>query len=160
MSRESIEQRLAQAMSELDATRAAVARAEEELNAASCTVRSKDRAVEVTVGPQGELTGLRFLDDRHRTMAGGQLAASVLEAAGLARTTMARQVMEAFEPLTRPSATVPELSGVDVDWAKIFGPAVLEDDSPAAPGGAAGRRQRDRLSDEIDEDPEEGHHHG
>jgi hypothetical protein len=50
---------------------------------------------------------------------------------------------------------VPELTGVDVDWAKIFGPAVLED-----PRGTAGRTNDHRLRDEIDEDAEEANHHG
>ncbi|MFF7758964.1 YbaB/EbfC family nucleoid-associated protein [Streptomyces griseorubiginosus] len=156
MSGSSYEQRLAEAMAELDATRAAVARAEAELAEAAVTVRSKDRSVEVTVGPQGELTGLRFLEDRYRTMAAGQLAASVLEAAAEARGLMARQVMDLFEPFTLPSERVPELTGVDVDWARIFGPAVLED----SPGRDAGRRRHDDIADEITEDPEEEHRHG
>ncbi|MFE4816992.1 YbaB/EbfC family nucleoid-associated protein [Streptomyces sp. NPDC056704] len=156
MSGSPYEQRLAEAMAELDATRAAVARAEAELAEAAITVRSKDRSVEVTVGPQGELTGLRFLEDRYRTMAAGQLAASVLEAAAEARGLMARQVMDLFEPFTLPSTRVPELTGVDVDWARIFGPDVLED----GPGRDAGRRRRDDIGDEITEDPEEEHRHG
>ncbi|MEU6353678.1 YbaB/EbfC family nucleoid-associated protein [Streptomyces sp. NPDC047072] len=156
MSGSAYEQRLAEAMAELDATRAAVARTEAELAGASVTSRSKDRSVEVTVGPQGELTGLRFLEDRYRTMAAGQLAASVLEAAVEARGLMARQVMDAFEPFTRPSAGVPELTGVDVDWARIFGSGVLED----GPSRDSGRRRRDDIGDEITEDPEEEHHHG
>ncbi|MFG2945824.1 YbaB/EbfC family nucleoid-associated protein [Streptomyces adustus] len=157
MNGSSYEQRLAQAVAELDATRKAVARAEAELAEASVTVRSKDRAVEVTVGPQGELTGLRFLEDRYRTMAAGQLAASVLQAAAEARGAMARRVMETFEPFTRPSADVPELSGVDIDWTKIFGSALsAEDERDRAPRRASGHR----LRDEISEDPEEEHRHG
>ncbi|MFE4663698.1 YbaB/EbfC family nucleoid-associated protein [Streptomyces sp. NPDC056716] len=140
-----MERRLEQAMAELKATEAAVREAEEELRAAECSVRSRDQVVEVTVGPQGELTDLRFLDDSFRTMSADELADSVLEAAGRARTAMSRHVMETLEPLTRPSGTVPELTGVDVDWAKIFGPEVLaepdEDDRP-----------RRRLRDEIGED--------
>ena len=156
MSGSPYEQRLAEAMAELDATRAAVAHAEAELAEAAVTVRSKDRSVEATVGPQGELTGLRFLEDRYRTMAAGQLASSVLEAAAEARGLMARQVMDLFAPFTVPSERVPELTGVDVDWAKVFGPAVLED----RPGRDAGRRRHDDIGDEITEDPEEEHRHG
>lgn len=147
MDGESVSQRLAQAMAELAATEAAVAAAEEELRDAAYTVRSRDRSVEVTVGPQGELTGVDFLQDRHRTMTAAQLSASVLEAAAAARDLMARRVKETLEPLTRPSRTVPELTGVDVDWGRIFGPGVLdEEDTPGRrPGGT-------RLRDEIHED--------
>ncbi|MEU6537086.1 YbaB/EbfC family nucleoid-associated protein [Streptomyces sp. NPDC047000] len=141
-------------MTELETVQAAVARAETELRRASVTVRSRDRAVEVTVGHQGELAALRFLDGRYRTMAAGELAASVLEAAERARMRMSRRVMETFEPFTRPSAAVPELTGVDIDWAEVFGPAVLED-RQVPPDHST----RNRLHDEINEDTEDEDRH-
>jgi DNA-binding protein YbaB len=147
--REPMEQRVAKAMAELQAVEAAVARAEEDLRGASHTVRSRDRTVEVTVGPQGELTGLRFLDGRYRSMPAGQLAASVLEAVGQGRAEMAHRVREIFEPLTRPSGVAPEFGGFDVDWDRILGPAY----EGAADTG--GRPARDRLRDEIHEDPDD-----
>jgi DNA-binding protein YbaB len=147
---ESIEQRLAQAMAELEATQTAVAQAEQELSHATCTVRSPDRAVEVTVSSQGDLTALKFLDGKYRTMTASQLAASVLESAQDARAQMARRVMATFEPFTRPSTGVPELTGVDVDWNRIFGPGVLE-----GPRAAQGRSGAGRLRDEINEDTED-----
>ncbi|MFJ6016965.1 YbaB/EbfC family nucleoid-associated protein [Streptomyces sp. NPDC092952] len=145
----SVEARLAAAMAELEATEKGVARAEAELRRATRTVRSADRSVEVTVGPQGELTELRFLEQKYRTMSPDDLSGAVLEAFGRARAEMARQVMETFEPFTRPSDAVPELTGVDIDWARIFGPEVLQDPEERA-RQAAGRR----LRDEIDEDEE------
>ncbi|MCY0941821.1 YbaB/EbfC family nucleoid-associated protein [Streptomyces antarcticus] len=149
---EPIEQRIAKAMAELESVKAAVARAEEQLADATATVRSRDRAVEVTVGPQGELAGLKFLDGKHLSMNASQLAASVMEAAGRGRAQMARQVMELFDPLTRSSATVPELSGVDIDWDRIFGSALRDEDD-----GGRVRRPGDRLRDEILEDTDDGH---
>jgi hypothetical protein len=146
----SIEGRLAEAMAELEATQAAVARTETELRDASFTVRSRDRAVEVTVGHQGELTALRFLEGKYRTMSAGELAASVLEAAERARAQMSRHVFEMFEPFTQPSGTVPELTGVDIDWGAIFGHSVQE-----GPQTAAGHHPRNRLRDEIGEDAED-----
>ncbi|GAA3014568.1 YbaB/EbfC DNA-binding family protein [Streptomyces sp. KhCrAH-43] len=149
MNSESIEQRLARAMAELEETEAAVARAESELAHAEATVRSADRSVEVTVSAQGDMTALTFLDDKYRTMPAGQLAASVLEAAQEARARMARRVMSTFEPFTHANAEAPELTGFDVDWNKIFGPGVLE-------GPKADRRRGSgRLRDEISEDPED-----
>lgn len=148
--REPMEQRVAKAMAELQAVEAAVARAEEDLRAASHTVRSRDRTVEVTVGPQGELTGLRFLDGRYRSMPAGQLAASVLEAADQGRAEMAHRVREIFEPLTRPSGVAPEFGGFDVDWDRVLGPAY----EGAAGGG--GRSASDRLRDEIHDDSDDG----
>jgi len=148
--RETMEQRVAQAMADLAETQSAVARAERELADASSTVRSPDRAVEVTVSAQGDLTELTFLDGKYRTMSATQLAASVLEAVQEARAEMAHQVMRTFEPFTRPSDAVPELPGVNVDWHKIFGPGVLD-----GPRAGDDRSSSSRLRDEIHEDTED-----
>ncbi|MEU9579123.1 YbaB/EbfC family nucleoid-associated protein [Streptomyces chilikensis] len=147
---EPIEQRIAKAMAELESVQAAVARAEERLSHASASVRSRDRAVEVTVGPAGELTGLKFLDNKYRSMNATQLAASVMEAVGRGRAQMAREVMATFAPLAEPSAEVPELRGVDIDWNRIFGSAL------SAETDGYGRRGGSRLHDEIDEDTDDG----
>ncbi|WP_405576350.1 YbaB/EbfC family nucleoid-associated protein [Streptomyces sp. NBC_01092] len=141
---ESIEMRLAQAKSELERAEAALAKAQDELRGATVVSRSRDRAVEVTVGPQGELKGLRFLEEKYRTMQGTQLAASVLEAAGEARALMSRRVMETFQPLLSASPTLSELPGTQIDWADIFGEVDLTD--ALKPSGS------DQLRDEINEE--------
>jgi hypothetical protein len=145
-------ERLAKARAELEATRAAVAQTEQRLRQESATVLSRDRSVEVTVGPQGELTQLKFLDGKYRTMGAAQLAATVLEAVQQGRAQMARRVMDAFQPLaarhTREPGTDP---GMDVDWEKIFGPLAA-----AAEPGRGRRSAGDRLRDEIEEDGSHG----
>ncbi|MEK8171873.1 YbaB/EbfC family nucleoid-associated protein [Streptomyces sp. M19] len=150
MSEESIEERVHQARARLEATRAAIARVEQDLSNSTATGRSKDRAVEATVGPQGELTGLKFPDNKYLNMTGPQLAASVVEAAQLARQQVAQRVMDTFRPLTEADPNVPGSRGIDVDWDRLFGSA-FETGNRA--GG--GRPSRDRLRDEIDEDPDE-----
>nr|WP_234314973.1 YbaB/EbfC family nucleoid-associated protein [Streptomyces sp. NRRL F-5135] len=142
---ESMEKKLSQAMAELEAVQEAVARAEDELSQASATIRSRDRAVEVTVGAQGELTGLKFPDNKYRNMTGPQLAASVMEAVQEGREQMARRVMDVFAPLTQASGGPTGIRGVDIDWNRAFGSAL---DGPD--GG--GRRSTSRLHDEIHED--------
>ncbi|WP_327110983.1 YbaB/EbfC family nucleoid-associated protein [Streptomyces sp. NBC_01341] len=143
-----MQQRIAQAMAELENVQNGVAKAEAELRAASVTVRSRDRAVEVTVGSQGELTGLVFLEGKQRTMAAGELAASVLEAAGRARTQMSRRVMKKLQPFTESGGAVPGFPGIEVDWERIFGPGVRD-------GSGGGRRRDSKLQDEIGEDAED-----
>ncbi|MFD4030436.1 YbaB/EbfC family nucleoid-associated protein [Streptomyces sp. NPDC058637] len=147
---EPMEQRLAKARAELAAVEAAVARAEGALRDTSLTERSRDRTVEVTIGPQGELMGLRFLDTRFRSMPGAQLAASVLEAVEQGRAQMAHRVREIFEPLTRPTGIAPEFGGFDVDWDRILGPAYDSE------GGGDGWSSSDRLRDEIHDDSDDG----
>lgn len=147
---DSMRERLQQAVADLERTQTAVARANEELRSASVTVRSKDRSVEVTVGPQGELTKLRFLDGKHRTMGAEQLAAAVLEAAGQGRSQMARKVLDTFQPLSEQAADdLPQIAGSGIDWERIFGP--LES---AAADPASAQRSGSPLRDEIHEDPD------
>lgn len=146
---ESINDRVAEAMAHLKATQEAVAKAQSELNAASMTAHSADRAVRVTVGGKGELTNLEFLDGKYRSMAASQLSASVLEAVNQARADMARRVVETVDPLTRltPRGMAPERMGVD--WSSIFG-SMLSENSVEK-----GSTAMDRLRDEIHEDEEE-----
>ncbi|MER6138741.1 YbaB/EbfC family nucleoid-associated protein [Streptomyces sparsogenes] len=144
---EPMQERIAQAMAELQATQAAVARAEAELRQASATVRSSDRVVEATVGAQGELTGLKFLDNKHQNMTGPQLASSIMEAVRQGRAQMARRVMDTFAPFTQPGPEGSIRRGIDLDWNRVFGSAL---DGGGQAG--SGRAHRNRLLDEIDED--------
>ncbi|GAA2339901.1 YbaB/EbfC family nucleoid-associated protein [Streptomyces kunmingensis] len=97
---ESLQQQLQQAMSEFTKQQESLIRARDEVAAMSVTMRSKDRAVEVTVGAQGEPTALRFLNNKHQTMSGQALALSVLEVMTLAREEIARQVTGRFEEVS------------------------------------------------------------
>ncbi|MFJ3672577.1 YbaB/EbfC family nucleoid-associated protein [Streptomyces sp. NPDC090106] len=147
---ESLSRRLAETLAELDTVTTGLAKAKEELRAATHVVRSRDRAVEATVGSQGQLIGVRFLDNKHRTMSSTELAASVLDAVTQARDAMSRHVMRTMQPFTQPRLGMPHMEGFDVDWADVFGPGVLED-----PVESAVRKGRGSLRDEIHEDGEE-----
>lgn len=94
---DSLQQQLDQAMDEFEQRRQALIRARETIAAISVTVRSKDRAVEVTLGSGGEPTGLRFLDNKHKTMSGQALASSVLEAMSVARGELGKRVRAEFD---------------------------------------------------------------
>ncbi|MFC9624052.1 YbaB/EbfC family nucleoid-associated protein [Streptomyces sp. NPDC056930] len=146
---ESLNARLSETLSALESVTADMARAKAELSQATYVVRSRDRTVEATLGHQGQLMDLRFLDNKYRTMSSTQLAASVLEAVSQARDSMARQVMSTMAPFTQPLPGVPLMDGMDIDWADLFGPGVLEEPEAALRKGDA------RLRDEIDEDGEE-----
>jgi hypothetical protein len=106
--------------------------------------------VEVTVGAQGQLSGLRFLDNRFQSMAGPQLAASILEAAEKARADMAARVMDVFAPLTELSSGYSDVPGAATDWEAIFGQVLGETTGTSRPATADDQR----LRDEIDEDDE------
>ncbi|MGI5224498.1 YbaB/EbfC family nucleoid-associated protein [Actinoallomurus iriomotensis] len=141
--------RVAEARERLESTKAAVARARAELNEASTTVRSKDRSVEVTVGPQGELKRVKFLDEKYRTMEPAQLSAAIVEAADKGRAVMARRVKETFSEISRMGRSGSDLPAYTPDWEQIFGSALK-----AGGRGAPSRRDRTtrKLHDEIVED--------
>ncbi|MFD8381501.1 YbaB/EbfC family nucleoid-associated protein [Streptomyces sp. NPDC059679] len=148
MDKESIKDQLARAMADMERTQQAVAQAKAQLRTASVTVRSRDRAVEATVGAQGQLADVKFLDGRYRTMGAAQLTASVLEAVTQAQAQMAQTVMDTFRPLSDSVTGAPRLDGVGIEWDEIFAPLA----DTASKGRAAHARSSDRLRDEIHED--------
>ncbi|MFD7080664.1 YbaB/EbfC family nucleoid-associated protein [Streptomyces sp. NPDC059918] len=152
---QSMEERVAQARAALEETRAAVARAEDSLRGGSAKVRSRDRSVEVVVGPQGEMTQITFLDNKYRSMGATQLSAAVLEAVQSARGRMAQRVMDAFGPLAESIGDLPGTGGSEFDWADVWGPLAATAKAGGA-GSAVPTGANSKLRDEIHEDPD-GH---
>jgi DNA-binding protein YbaB len=148
---DSPEARIAAARERLEATKAAVARARADLADASTTARSKDRSVEVTVGPQGELKRVKFLDEKYRTMEAAELGAAVLEAANKGRAAMARRVIDSFSGVEMPTQNGEGVSYRPPDWEQIFGSALAGNGRGGARKPRAGR-PAGALHDEIVED--------
>ncbi|MFE4654280.1 YbaB/EbfC family nucleoid-associated protein [Streptomyces sp. NPDC056707] len=140
---------IARAQQDLENIREETVAVQERLASSSFTTTSKDRSVEVTVGAQGELTGLRFLERKYRTMAAPQLAASVLEATTRARAQAAERVIEMVRPLTEISSAFSDVPNAGTDWGSIFG-ELLQETRGAVPRPAAADK---RLRDEIVDDP-------
>ncbi|MGW5564699.1 YbaB/EbfC family nucleoid-associated protein [Streptomyces tendae] len=146
---DSLNERLAETFAALESTMANMSKITDELSKTSHVARSRDRAVEATAGPQGQLLHLRFLDNKYRTMSPTELASSVMEAVTESRDAMSRQVMSAMAPFTQPLPGMPASAALDINWAELFGPGVLEDPETMTRKGNA------RLRDEINEDGEE-----
>ncbi|MFD7474543.1 YbaB/EbfC family nucleoid-associated protein [Streptomyces sp. NPDC059837] len=77
-----------------------LAKARQELTELSVTMRSKDRAVDMTVGPQGEPTTWRFLNSGHQAMSGQAPAVGVPEARATGRHEVTLRETTRFEELT------------------------------------------------------------
>ncbi|MBV2354909.1 YbaB/EbfC family nucleoid-associated protein [Streptomyces sp. J2-1] len=123
---------LDQAMAEFETQRQQLVKARERIAAVEVTARSRDRAVEVTLGADGSPKALRFLDNRHKAMSGQELAASVLEVLRAAREELGVRVRAGFDEsvgLVRGSSGRPaedRLEGLGLD--RLL-------DSLRAPGG-------------------------
>ncbi|MFI0719638.1 YbaB/EbfC family nucleoid-associated protein [Streptomyces sp. NPDC021224] len=113
--------RLDQAMAEFETQRQALVAARDRIAAVEVTARSRDNAVEVTLGADGAPTALRFPDNRHQKMSGQELAASVLEVIRVAREELAVRVRTGFDEavgVVRGSAADPaedRLQGLGLD---------------------------------------------
>lgn len=139
--------RVAEVMSHLEKTEAAVSRAREELQHASRTARSSDGSVQITVGAQGNLANVEFLDGRYRSMTPAQVSAAVLDAFTRARAEAAQMVVATMDPILRstPRGELPDgLPGTD--WSQVFG--TLLTDEPVDEWPAEGARFRDELHED------------
>jgi DNA-binding protein YbaB len=141
------------AIDELQEAVSALEEADKRLSAASYTGRSKDRTVEVTVGAQGEMTRVKFVGEKHRSLSGAELGAAVLEAAQRARAHMAEAMLSTFRPLTEQTEAIRRgrSSTMGVNWDRIFGQF---EEAVATGGLTRTAKKKSTLRDEIVEDPE------
>lgn len=139
-----LDEQLRAAMADFSRQHQALVEARDEVRAISVTVRSKDGAVEVTVGAQGEPTGLRFPQGKYRTMTAEKLASSVLEAVALGRREVTERAMARFESVAVGGMGVAGSGALDrLDLDRLLGP--LEAEGVVAPRASAARtRAADR----------------
>ncbi|WP_260193987.1 YbaB/EbfC family nucleoid-associated protein [Actinophytocola gossypii] len=77
------------------------------LAAVSASVTSEDRLVTVTVGAQGQLTGLVIVESAYRTLRPHELAARIVELTAAAAAKVTRAAGEVLAPVL-PRGTDPE----------------------------------------------------
>ncbi|CAM5294981.1 MULTISPECIES: YbaB/EbfC family nucleoid-associated protein [Streptomyces] len=102
----SLEEQQQQALAQFMKKREALMEARQQIKSISVTARSRDGAVEITIGTDGTPSGLRFPNNKFKEMTGQALAASVLEAMAASRaqvTSRATAIMESVGG-TGPSA--------------------------------------------------------
>ncbi|MFF6971802.1 MULTISPECIES: YbaB/EbfC family nucleoid-associated protein [Streptomyces] len=149
-----LEEQLAEALAEFEETRQQLNRAAAEAAQISVTVTSKDRSVEATVGPQGELKNLRFPTSRYRNMAPAELANALMATIAQARTDAASQLLDLY----RPFGPVPGLSAeaeggfAPMSWDELLAPLREEGiDVPATSPRSTGALFDELIDDETDD---------
>ncbi|MFE6894446.1 YbaB/EbfC family nucleoid-associated protein [Streptomyces sp. NPDC057694] len=130
---DALHKQLQQELSDFTRHHEALVKARDEMAALTVTARSKDKAVEVTVGAQGEPTGLRFLNNKHQTMTAQKLAASVLEVLTTARQQVAQEATARFAEVSDFGLGIAGSGLKDLDLDRLLEPLTATDNSPARP---------------------------
>ncbi|MFD6531012.1 YbaB/EbfC family nucleoid-associated protein [Streptomyces sp. NPDC060184] len=86
-----------QALAEFAKKREALMEARSQIKSISVTARSRDGAVEITIGTDGTPSGLRFPNNKFKEMTGQALAASVLEAMAASKAQVASRATAIME---------------------------------------------------------------
>lgn len=130
--------RLAEVVAESERRLAALGEMQRALGSLRVETRSRDRAVSVTLGPGGVLTGLVFHSESYREMAPAELAGLVLDTAEKARREFAAKTEQIMAPLHADS-----LLPVAEIMAGTFDPAAFL----AGPGERTGTTGRAATAD-------------
>lgn len=131
-----LQNRLEQAMAEFEEHKAKVAGFEAQMAEASTTVRSKNRALSVTVNAQGEPTEVKFLSGAYRTMAPAELGTLIVEQVRAAQNEARRKAASLFAELLPGGMPVLDmLTGpVDFDAAMREITSVFDEAKQERPG--------------------------
>jgi DNA-binding protein YbaB len=131
----SLDGQLQEALAEFTRRNEALVKARDEVGAISVTAGSKDGAVEVTVGAQGEPTGMRFPQGKYRKMTAEKLASSVLEAMSMARREVTDRAMAHFKSVAGNGIGVAGSGALErLNLDDLLGP--LEAEGLVAPRGS------------------------
>ncbi|EYT81991.1 hypothetical protein CF54_15980 [Streptomyces sp. Tu 6176] len=136
----SLKEQQQQAIEEFKKMRQALIDARNQVRTLSATARSRDGAVEVTVGTDGSPSGLRFPNNKFKEMTGQALAASVLEAMAASRAQVASRataIIEAAGGVGPGTASGGALDRVNLD--KLLDGGSLEEVLAPRRAGGEGR---------------------
>lgn len=90
------------------------------LRALTSTVTSPDGFLTITVGPQGELTELKFNNEKYRNMKPKELAHAIQDALGKAREGLADKIREVMPASPFGNASFDDLRKPDFDWSNLM----------------------------------------
>ncbi|MEV4560475.1 YbaB/EbfC family nucleoid-associated protein [Kitasatospora sp. NPDC049285] len=117
-----VEGRIEAAMAVMREQQQKMAAAKAELDKVTTTVTSKDRLVSVTVGPQGQVTSIKFLNTAYQSMAPAELSAALVTVLNEARGRMGEKVTRRISQFSNVGQLVQAAAGFGDDL-----PADLEE---------------------------------
>ena len=105
------------------------------LRSLTSTVTSPDGSLTVTVGSQGDLTELKFNNEKYRDQRPKELAAAIQDTLLKARDEMANQVRDVMPPSPFANASFDDLRNPDFDWSTLLPEdvSVTTSSKPASP---------------------------
>lgn len=90
------------------------------LRTLTSTVTSPDGFLTMTVGPQGDLTELKFNNEKYRDMRPKELANAIQETLGKARDGLANQIRDVMPASPFANASFDDLRKPDFDWSSLM----------------------------------------
>jgi DNA-binding protein YbaB len=135
-------------MAEFESTRSNLAKAQESMQAASGTARSKSRMLSVTVDGHGEVTELKFHNQSWRTMAPGELSKVILQTIKDARQAAQKEMLASVSKLMPAGLDLTDAFAGKVDWASALPsapevPGIIQDYLATALPDPAGKDTED-----------------
>lgn len=113
-----LQDKIDQALADFERSQTAIESIREDLADSTTTVTAKNRAVEVTVDGQGEITEIKFPTKKYRTMAPAELGSLLVETLADARqqaVQRATNLMRTAMPNSRPLLDALGGDSADID---------------------------------------------
>lgn len=101
-------------------TRAQFVEVGRKLRTLTSTVTSPDGLLTMTVGPQGDLTELKFNNEKYRDMRPKDLASLIQDTLRKAREGLASQIGEVMPASPFANASFDDLLKPDFDWSSLM----------------------------------------
>lgn len=114
-----MQNRLEQAMADLERHKTAVADFRTSLAEATTTIAPKNRSITVTVDGHGELTEVRFPSSSYRSMAPAELGRLIVDTVAEARTEARSKTMAVFQQVLPEGMPVVDMLRRPVDLDEV-----------------------------------------
>jgi len=106
-------------MAEFESARTSLAKAQESIQAASGTARSKSRMLSATVDGRGEVTALKFHNQSWRSMAPGELSKVILQTIKDARQVAQQEMLASASKHMPAGLDLSEAISGQANWGAL-----------------------------------------
>lgn len=142
---------LQQLVAEYQQAREQMRSIQDKMRSTSATVKSDKGMLTITVGPQGDITELKFNNRDYRTMAPPELAKVVTDTLARAKAAVHEQMREVMTPFMPSGTSFDDLRSGKYDWASILPAEPMSQDALAHFAKRAARLHAGQTHDDDEE---------